>query len=126
MTGIRPGAAAPAATVTPGTGTGTGATEHAWHRLATAPRARQLSATQRLAYLAVAHHRDHTHSTTGEDQTSTAADVVRWTRLPFTAVVPALTMLAAIGWLDGDDTSGYAIAATSGPPPQTHQPGPTA
>jgi hypothetical protein len=74
---------------------------------------------------AVAHHRDHTHHTTGEDQTSTAADVVRWTRLPFAAVVPALTTLAAIGWLDGDDTSGYAIAATSGSPPQTHQSRPT-
>jgi hypothetical protein len=121
MTGVRPGAAATAGAVTPGTG----ATDYAWHRLATAPRARQLSATQRLAYLAVAHHRDHTHHTTGEDQTSTAADVVRWTRLPFAAVVPALTTLAAIGWLDGDDTSGYAIAATSGSPPQTHQSRPT-
>ena len=102
------------ATAMPGT-----FTAYAWHRLATDPHARGLSAIRKLTFLAVAHHADQASHTPGGYQASTAADLVDLTWLPFTALIPALAALQASGWLDGDEADGYrppaaAVAFTRG------------
>jgi hypothetical protein len=83
-------------------------TAYAWYRLVTDPSARGLSAIRKLAYVAVAHHADHTDGY----RTSAATDLVGLTLLPLSALVPALAALQAAGWLDGD-THGYRPTAAA-------------